>query len=471
MAAMSLNEGNVVPTLVGARVENAAKGAGMSGGKRAASQSSTKSRISANLDERQRGPGRLVRNGPGVVAAATRVSCKPHAIGKMTRSGGKAANEVSGAMSLNCPVGRLVTVRADTPVRARNASDELLDYVPSKCKEAGGVQDNFIHEDNEDEDEDNEDNADNADEDDDEEDIELTLLRREMDALEQCMYSEGTVASVFARTVTNSTLAGNPFGAEAIAAIASIFKGNDNPYPSVVAAALVPSAASTRAYLVVMNNDVGFSVLHHLQRMDQEICPGDPVVFTEAEDTLFKHFHLPTVRLAETHARYRSRADGNDQLPTFMVDPSITTQVTGAVTRLIPIPLEWAPMFLDGPTFGMAFRRMFDLLDSLEEEDQNKLLPILEMMGMACCAADESDMAPSTLSSQWTRLTHHTRTKEWAAEVWAWHSDPVEQSLSDMEAPTQFPSDQLQGLFGQRRKRLARAASTQARSTPSISLA
>jgi hypothetical protein len=28
-------------------------------------------------------------------------------------------------------------------------------------------------------------------------------------------------------------------------------------------------------------------------------------------------------------------------------------------------------MFLDGPTFGMAFRRMFDLLDSLNKEDRN----------------------------------------------------------------------------------------------------
>jgi len=306
------------------------------------------------------------------------------------------------------PVGRLVTVRTNTPVRARNASDELLDDVSSKGKEAGGAQENFIREDNEDED-----NEDDADEDDDEEDVELTLLRREMDALEQRMYSEGTVASVFvARMVTHAKLAGNPFGAEAIAAMASIFKGNDNPDTSAVAAALEPSAASTQAYLVVMNNDVGFSVLHHLQQMDQEICPGDPiidhivafegdirpqgptpnvVVFTEAEDTLFKRFHLPTARLAETHAQYRSRADGNDQLPTFVVDPSITTRVTGAVTRLIPISLEWAPMFLDGPTFGMAFRRMFDLLDSLDEEDRNELLPILEMMGMACCAADESD--------------------------------------------------------------------------------
>ena len=183
MAATSSNEGNFVLTLVGARVENAAKGLWMSGGKRAASQSPTKPRISSNLDGRRRGPERSVRNGPGVVAAATRVSGKPHAIGKKTRSGGKAANEVSGATILKSPVGRLVSVRTDTPVQARNASDESLDDVSSKCKEAGGAQDNFICEDDEDEDD-----KDDADEDDDEEDVELTLLRQEMDALEQCGY-------------------------------------------------------------------------------------------------------------------------------------------------------------------------------------------------------------------------------------------------------------------------------------------
>ena len=261
MAATSLNEGNVVPTLVGARVENVAKGSWMSGEKRAASQSPTKPRISSNLDGRRRGPKRLVRNGPGVVAAATRVSGKPHAVGKKTRSGGKAAHEESGATILKSPVGRLVTVRTDTPVRARNASDESLDDVSSKCKEAGGAQDNVIHEEDEDKDD-----KDDADEDDGEETIELneeavelTLLRREMDTLEQRMYSKGTVASVFARTVTHARLAENPFGAEAIAAMAAIFKGNDTPDTSAVAAALEPSAARTWAYLVVMNDDVGFS--------------------------------------------------------------------------------------------------------------------------------------------------------------------------------------------------------------------
>ena len=60
---------------------------------------------------------------------------------------------------------------------------------------------------------------------------ELALLRREMDALEHRMYSEGTVASVFACTVTQARLAGKPFGADAIAAMAAIFDWSENPDP------------------------------------------------------------------------------------------------------------------------------------------------------------------------------------------------------------------------------------------------
>ena len=53
----------------------------------------------------------------------------------------------------------MVTVRTDTPVRAWNASNESLDDVSSKFKEAGGAQDNIIRK--YDEDDDDEDDADN----------------------------------------------------------------------------------------------------------------------------------------------------------------------------------------------------------------------------------------------------------------------------------------------------------------------
>jgi len=126
---------------------------------------------------------------------------------------------------------------------------------------------------------------------------------------------------------------------------------------------------------------------------------------------LFQWFNLPSANLDGSQQWYSSQANGNDRKNTFLVDPAITVKANGAVTRLIPIPLEWAPMFLDGPNFGTAFRRIFDLYDSLDEDDRSDLYPIVEMKGMACCTADTSNMAPSTLSTQWTRLTYHARTK------------------------------------------------------------
>ena len=249
-----------------------------------------------------------------------------------------------------------------------------------------------------------------------------------MDALEHLMYSEGTVASVFACTISQAHLASKTPGEDALAAMDDIFHGDEEPDPGAVTAAMQPDAASARAYLLVMNGDVVFTLLHHLQRMDQEIRPGDPiankivafegdirpqgptpnvVVFDEAEDTLFQRFDLPPARLKETHDWYRSTANGNDQNNTFMVDPAISVKVVGAVTRLIPIPLEWASMFLDGPNFGTTVRRMFDLFDSLVKEEWSNLYPIFDMIGMACCATDDSDMPASTLSTQWTRLTYN----------------------------------------------------------------
>ena len=123
------------------------------------------------------------------------------------------------------------------------------------------------------------------------------------------MHSKGTMALVFACTVPQARLARKFFGEDAIAAIAAIFDGSENPDPCAVTAALEPDAASARAYLVVMNGEVGFTLLlHHLQQVvDREIQPGDMianqivafegdirpqgptpnvVVFNKAEDTL-----------------------------------------------------------------------------------------------------------------------------------------------------------------------------------------
>ncbi len=174
-----------------------------------------------------------------------------------------------------------------------------------------------------------------------------------------------------------------------------------------------------------MNDDMGFTLLHHLQQLKCKLRPGDPiinrvvafeggiwpqgptpnvVVFDEAKDTMFRSLFLPLVHLPETLHRYSARANGNDQNNTFVINPAVTERVTGPVTRVIPIPMEWAPMFVDGPNFGTTIRRVFDLFDSLNKNDRVDLYPIAEMMGMACCAADTGGGGVSTLSPSWTRL-------------------------------------------------------------------
>jgi hypothetical protein len=300
--------------------KKAAKGSGMSGGKRAASLSPPKPRISVNLDGHQCGPGRGVRNEPDIAAGATSASAKLLVTGKKTRSGVKAAHEVAEAMNVpdgasghggktpTSPAGHLATSGATSWVQARlqgaadkpgcppeqanvrraksrrRADSDKLKDASTECKEAGGARDGIFNDNNERK-EDNKDAEDDKESKgkasgnnpDDEEDAELALLRQELDALEHRMYSKVTVALVFARTVTQAHLAGKTFGDNAVAAMAAIFEGSENPNPCAVAAALEPDAASARAYLIVMNGEVGFTLLHHLQQVDWEIWPGDPI--------------------------------------------------------------------------------------------------------------------------------------------------------------------------------------------------
>ncbi len=167
--------------------------------------------------------------------------------------------------------------RALTSRRRVNSDDSGGDG-SSKGKEAGGAQDIIFHNPDNDEEEDKDDDDEDGLEDpDEEEESELTLLHQEMNALEHRSFSEGTVASVFARLIAQAHIAGKTLGADALEAMEDIFHGDADADPGAVTAALEPNAARARVYLVVMNGNVGFTLLHHVQQMDQEIWPKDPI--------------------------------------------------------------------------------------------------------------------------------------------------------------------------------------------------
>jgi hypothetical protein len=188
MVATSSNEVIVALKMVGTGLKNAANGSGMSGGKRSASVSQPKPRISSNLDGCRSGLSRKVRNKPDVAAGAD----QPPTLGKKTQSMSKAANEASepanapGGMSgrggkiPKSPVGRSGKMRATSPVQTRAQpgghsnvtvlsssrranSDESVNSYESgrdafkKCKEARGAQDSIFFNANDDEEKDDKD--------------------------------------------------------------------------------------------------------------------------------------------------------------------------------------------------------------------------------------------------------------------------------------------------------------------------
>ncbi len=55
------------------------------------------------------------------------------------------------------------------------------------------------------------------------------------------------------------------------------------------------------------------------------------------------------------------------------------------IGRLIPAPTKWAPLFLDYPDLGMAFKRALKLVAGVDEAEQKEFRGFALSMMFACC--------------------------------------------------------------------------------------
>jgi hypothetical protein len=110
---------------------------------------------------------------------------------------------------------------------------------------------------------------------------------------------------------------------------------------------------------------------------------------------------------------YEQDSDG-DYTHMFVLDPTVEDRNAKPTTWMMPISLEWAPMFVDNPDFGMAIRWMRDLFMSITDDGRYRLVKILGTMTRACCAAMALDGAGSTLAVDWQRLIYPATTRAWA---------------------------------------------------------
>jgi hypothetical protein len=110
-----------------------------------------------------------------------------------------------------------------------------------------------------------------------------------------------------------------------------------------------------------------------------EVRPDDdtPDVFVleEDEEDLFEWVYLPQVSVMDTVKAYEQDSEG-DYTHTFVLDPATRDKKAKPTTRMMPIPLEWAPMFVDNPNFGTTVRRMRDLFMSITDDERYRLVNI-----------------------------------------------------------------------------------------------
>ncbi len=144
----------------------------------------------------------------------------------------------------------------------------------------------------------------------------------------------------------------------------------------------------------------------------------DVFVLEEDEEDLFDWVYLPQVSVTDTVKAYEQDSDG-DYTHTFVLDPATWDKRAKPTTRMMPIPLEWAPMFVNNPDFGTTVRRMRDLFMSVTDNKRYRLVDIFGMITRACCATREGDGAGSTLAVDWRKLKYHAKTRAWAEEKWA----------------------------------------------------
>jgi hypothetical protein len=215
--------------------------------------------------------------------------------------------------------------------------------------------------------------------------------RRAMRILANNRSVHGTMASRLARATTTAEAAPSwtGIGADYAAWVRAFRRDSANPE------AAIDKDAPKRVYLVVMNGAKHLSILHRLHRWktpnEGHSCLDGCIVafegevrdahslsllwkFNKEEEVLLQLHQLPASALHHAALFYRN-GNKDDQCHSRMTPPTPEWQGETVETcrRLVSIPVGWAPMFLDYPSMGTAFRRMIQLMLPAEATERRQL--------------------------------------------------------------------------------------------------
>jgi hypothetical protein len=169
----------------------------------------------------------------------------------------------------------------------------------------------------------------------------------------------------------------------------------------------------------MVNGDGSFSVLHNLARFEEPagmrswaggrimVFEGEVqedfglprlLQFDEPDNDLFALDSFPLPAFHSTAIFYHRYGENDLRFHNKVVHSPPSGQ---RYSRLIPVPTEWAPWFLDNPDLGTTFRCLIFLIQEAEQEDRELLGHFSASIMYACGSPDPRANRPvSALSSK-----------------------------------------------------------------------
>jgi len=177
--------------------------------------------------------------------------------------------------------------------------------------------------------------------------------------------------------------------------------------------------------------------------------------FDEPEEQIFRPLNLPPVSLSDTAIFYAEEANSEYYHATVVPDAGGIGWAL-ACGRLIPIPVKWAPVFLDYPDSGTSFCRLVDLINSVDGAERDKFIYLARRMAYACLSASEEEQPLSTMSSKWKRMVMSKATRTWATSAWSEQPPPDEADEDCPHAKASPPTiSDFSSVFGGQARRMA----------------
>ncbi len=207
---------------------------------------------------------------------------------------------------------------------------------------------------------------------------------------------------------------------------------------TALATALAPENAS-QTYLAILGGSGNFAVLHGLQRWPAATCssindgrliafegkttkenqPPDVWRFDDGDESLFRLQGFAEVEPSRV-AKFYSTPDRVDENFFDEVCPDDTGLWIGS---LIPVPIMWAALFLDYPNMGTAFRRMEDLVRSVEKSKRHIFRPLVMSMAYACHQRAGSEDSTNALAMPWKRIPRSKPALQVMTRMWGGGAD------------------------------------------------